>query len=65
VIKTCRYEPLLHASYQEMAQHYGTVIIPARPRRPKDKAKAEAAVLIAERQILAALRDQKFFHLDA
>jgi len=63
VIKACRYEPLLHASYQEMAQHYGTVIIPARPRRPKDKAKAEAAVLIAERQILAALRDQKFFHL--
>ena len=65
VIKTCRYEPLLHASYQEMAQHYGTVIIPARPRRPKDKAKVEAAVLIAERQILAALRDQKFFHMDA
>ena len=37
VVKACRYEPLLHASYQEMAQHYGTVIIPARPRRPKDK----------------------------
>ncbi len=65
VIKACRYEPLLHASYQEMAQHYGTVIIPARPRRPKDKAKAEAGVLIAERQILAALRDQKFFGVDA
>jgi transposase len=65
VIKACRYEPLLHASYQEMAQHYGTVIIPARPRRPKDKSKVEAAVLIAQRQILAALRDQKFFHLEA
>ena len=65
VIQACRYEPLLHASYQEMAQHYGTVIIPARPRRPKDKAKVEAAVLIAQRQILAALRDQKFFHLDS
>jgi len=63
--KPAAMKPLLHASYQEMAQHYGTVIIPARPRRPKDKAKAEAAVLIAERQILAALRDQKFFHLDA
>lgn len=37
VVKACRYEPRLHASYQEMAQHYGTVIIPARPRRPKDK----------------------------
>ena len=63
VIKACRYEPLLHASYQDMAEHYGTLIIPARPRRPKDKAKAEAAVLIAERQILAALRDQKFFEV--
>lgn len=65
VVKTCRYEPLLHASYQEMAQHYGTVIIPARPRRPKDKAKVEGGVLIAERQILAALRDRQFFHVSA
>jgi transposase len=65
VLKACRYEPILHASYQEMAAHYGTVIIPARPRRPKDKAKAETAVLIAERQLLAPLRDQKFFHVEA
>jgi transposase len=65
VIKTCRYEPLLHASYQEMARHYGTVIIPARPRRPKDKAKVEGGVLIAERQILAALRDRQFFDVGA
>jgi transposase len=61
VIRPCRYEPLLNATYQEMAQHYGTVIIPARPRRPRDKAKAEGGVLIAERQILAALRDHTFF----
>jgi transposase len=61
VLRTCRYEPLLHRSYQEMAEHYGTVIVPARPRRPRDKAKAEGAVLIAERQILAALRDHRFF----
>jgi transposase len=61
VIKPCRYEPLLHRTYQEMAEHYGTVIIPARPRRPRDKAKAEGGVLIAERQILAALRDHTFF----
>jgi transposase len=61
VIKPCRYEPLLHCTYQEMAEHYGTVIIPARPRRPRDKAKAEGGVLIAERQILAALRDHTFF----
>ena len=61
VVRACRYEPVLHRSYQEMAEHYGTVILPARPRRPRDKAKVEAAVLIAERQILAALRDQRFF----
>ena len=63
VISPCRYEPLLHRSYQEMAEHYGTVIIPGRIKKPRDKAKVEGAVLIAERQILAALRDQRFFHL--
>ncbi len=46
-----------------MAQHYGTSIIPARPARPKDKAKAEAAVLMAQRWILAALRNRTFFSL--
>jgi transposase len=65
VIKACRYEPLLHSTYQEMSKHYGTVIIPARPVRPKDKAKVECGVLIAERQLLAPLRDQKFFHIGA
>jgi transposase len=61
VTKPCRYEPLIHRSYQEMAEHYGTVIIPARIKKPRDKAKVETGVQIAERQILAALRDQKFF----
>jgi len=61
VIRPCRYEPLLHRSYQEMAEHYGTVIIPARIKKPRDKAKAEVGVQIAERQILAVLRDQRFF----
>jgi transposase len=61
VVRPCRYEPLLHRSYQEMAEHYGTVIIPARIRKPRDKAKVEVGVQIAERQILAALRDQRFF----
>jgi transposase len=61
VITPCRYEPRLHRTYQEMAEHHGTVIIPARPRKPRDKAKAEGGVLIAERQILAALRDHTFF----
>ena len=63
VIRPCRYEPLLHRSYQEMAEHYGTVIIPARIKKPRDKAKVEGAVLMAERQILAALRDLRFFHV--
>lgn len=61
VTTPCRYEPRLHRTYQEMAEHYATVIIPARPRKPRDKAKAEAGVLIAERRILAALRDRTFF----
>jgi transposase len=63
VIRPCRYEPLLHRSYQEMAEHYGTVIIPARIKKPRDKAKVEVGVQIAERQILAALRDQRFFNV--
>jgi transposase len=61
VIHACRYEPVLHRSYQEMAAHYGTVILPARAARPRDKAKVETGVQIAERQILAPLRDQRFF----
>ena len=63
VIRPCRYEPLLHRSYQEWAEHYGTVIIPARSKKPRDKAKAEVGVQIAERQILAALRDPRFLHV--
>jgi transposase len=46
-----------------MACHYGTVIIPARVVKPKDKAKVESAVLVAERWILAALRNHTFFSL--
>jgi transposase len=63
VVRACRYEPLLHRSYQELAEHYGTVIVPARVKKPRDKAKVEGGVLIAERQLLAALRDQCFFHV--
>lgn len=59
----CRYEPELNASYQELAAHYGTVILPARAREPQDKAKVEAGVQNAERRILAALRDRQFFSL--
>lgn len=54
------YEPRINESYQEMANHYGTCVLPARVRRPRDKAKAEAAVLVAQRWILARLRDRLF-----
>jgi len=63
VIKPCRYEPQINASYQEMAEHYGTAVLPARVRKPKDKAKAEQAVLMVERWVLAPLRNQRFFSL--
>ncbi|OUR92734.1 transposase [Gammaproteobacteria bacterium 42_54_T18] len=63
VSKPCRYEPVINASYQHMASHYKTAIIPARPLKPKDKAKAENAVLIVQRWILARLRHQTFFTL--
>lgn len=63
VSKACRYEPDLNPSYQELAEHYGTAIIPARVRKPQDKAKAEVAVQIVERRILARLRNRTFFGL--
>src|SRR6266849_689920 len=61
----CRYEPFLQRTYEEMARHYGTAILPARPWHPKDKAKVEVAVQIAERWILARLRHETFFSLEA
>jgi len=65
ISKACRYEPEINSSYQHMANHYKTVIIPARPYKPKDKAKAENAVLIVERWIMARLRHMTFFTLAA
>jgi transposase len=58
-----RYEPDLNPTYQDLASHYGTAIIPTRIMRPRDKAKVEAGVLIAERWILARLRNHTFFSL--
>lgn len=57
----CYYEPDLNPTYRDLADHYGTVILPARVGKPRDKAKVEAAVLIVERWILAALR-KRIFH---
>ena len=64
VIKACFYDPAITRTYGDMAAHYDTAIVPARPRKPKDKAKVEGAVLLAERWILARLRNQTFFSLD-
>jgi transposase len=63
VTKACRYEPGINRTYQELAVHYGAAVIPARVRKPKDKAKVEAGVLLVERWILAALRNRTFFSL--
>jgi transposase len=63
VQRACRYDPDLNPSYQQLAEHYQVAIIPARPRKPKDKAKAEVGVQIVERWILARLRHQTFFSL--
>lgn len=63
VTKACRYDPDVNPSYQQLALHYGTVIVPARPRKPKDKAKAEVGVQIIERWTLAKLRHPSFFSL--
>lgn len=63
VTRPCRYEPDLNPTYQDFADHYSLAIVPARSRKPRDKAKAESAVLIAERLILGGLRDQDFFSL--
>lgn len=57
------YEPELNPTYREMAIHYGVAVLPARVARPRDKAKAENAVLVAERWILARLRNHEFFSL--
>lgn len=61
VTKPDRYEPVVNLSYRELANHYGTAVMPARIKKPRDKAKAEAAVLVAQRWILAVLRDRVFY----
>ncbi|MBT3399911.1 MAG: IS21 family transposase [Rhodospirillaceae bacterium] len=63
VTKACFYEPQVNRTYAEMATHYGTAVIPARPYKPRDKAKVEVAVQVAQRWILARLRNRRFFSL--
>ena len=62
-LSNTRYDVILNRSYQELAEHYGTAIVPARARKPRDKSSAEASVRFAETWIVAALRDCKFFSL--
>lgn len=59
----CFYEPEINPTYADMAEHYDCAVLPARPRRPRDKAKVEAGVLIAKRWILAVLRHHTFYSL--
>ena len=63
VIKPDRHDPGLNLTYAEMAEHYGTAVIPARPYKPKDKAKVEVAVQAWQRWIVARLRNRRFFSL--
>ncbi|WP_422447941.1 IS21 family transposase [Endozoicomonas sp. ALB091] len=60
-----RYEPVINPTYQDLAEHYQVAVVPARVRKPQDKAKVESAVQVVERWILASLRNQTFFTLSA
>jgi transposase len=63
VTKPSRYEPGINRTYQDLADHYGYVVLPTRIIKPRDKAKVEVAVQIVERFVLAKLRNQRFFSL--
>ncbi len=63
VVKACLYDPEINRTYADMAAHYDTAIMPARPRKPRDKAKVEVGVQLVERWILARLRNRRFFSL--
>ncbi len=64
VSKAHRYSPVINASYQDLAEHYNTVIIPARPYHPKDKSVVELAVKLVQRWILAKIRNEIFFTVE-
>ncbi len=63
VTRSCMYEPEAQRTYEELAEHYGTTVLPARPAHPRDKAKVEVAVQIAQRWLLARIRDEVFHSL--
>jgi transposase len=63
IIKACHFNPQVNRTYSAMAAHYGSAVLPTRPRRPRDKAKVEAAVRIVERWLLGRLRHRTFYNL--
>ena len=63
IVKACFYDPQVNRTYSAFADHYDIGIRPARPRKPRDKAKVEACVLIAERYLLGRLRHRTFYSL--
>jgi transposase len=65
VTRACFHEPMVNRTYSDLARHYGTAILPARPYRPKDKAKVEVGVQVVGRWILARLRNRRFYSLAA
>jgi transposase len=65
VSSPCRYEPTLQRTYEDWARHYDTAVLPARPGKARDKAKVEVAVQVAQRWVLARLRNETFFSIEA
>jgi transposase len=65
ITRACFHEPMVNRTYADLARHYRTAIVPARPHRPRDKAKVEVGVQIVGRWILARLRNRRFFSLAA
>jgi len=65
ITKACFYEPKVNRTYADLAAHYGTAVIPARPNKPRDKAKVEVGVQVVQRWIVAALRNRRFRSLAA
>ena len=63
MIKACFYDPQVNRTYAELIRHYDTAVLPARPRKPRDKAKVEAGVRIVERWLLGKLRHRRFYSL--
>jgi transposase len=63
ITKACFYEPNVNRTYQEMADHYDTAIVPARPKKPKDKSKVEVGVQVTTRWVIAKLRKRTFFSI--